>query len=91
MLNISLLLEAGIPQQEIDFQNHKFAAGFQSDNIEWFQLFSDACEEAHKIYKLVEPQVWGRYKTMKLTGLREQVLVAPLYKKIRHLWKRRPK
>lgn len=85
----SYLIAAGIPKNQIRLRdgNHKIDTYLKA-----FDWLHDLSMNAHYLghvyaYNLVKPEIWKNYKTLNITGLREQKLLEVSSKKVRVLWK----
>jgi len=88
-----ILLVANVPGHQINMRSCAFKIDTCTRAFDWLHdlYLSLEYEGIVKVYRLLPPEIWTRYKTLGIDGLAEQILLEKAAKKLLKRWrKQRP-
>lgn len=86
----TILLVAGVPKKQINMRCCAFKINTCNKAFDWLHELYMSPEYAAvvKVYKLLSPEIWTRYKVLGIEDLAEQVLLANAGKALWRRWRR---
>lgn len=83
-----ILKQVGVKDKHLELHVHEQN---QDEYLTWMDALQAACEKYREIRVLLPEEVWDRYDLLGFKDFHEQKLLAAALKRVRVVWKFRPK